>query len=173
MKLKKCIAASLCLALMGLSLITASYAANEVGFIHLNRLVNESEMGKTARKNLEKLRAGKTAALARKEKKFNELKLHIKNNSNKLTPGEKREKARELQTVSKEYKRLLADAKEDVARQDRELVAAILSKADGALKKVAKRKHFNIIFKDPNVVGYLNPHIDITDEVLKELDKMR
>ena len=66
---------------------------------------------------------------------------------------------------------MVADAKEDISREDRELVALILKKADDILKKVAKKKRFSIILKDPNAIGYLDPDVDITDLVLKELDK--
>ncbi len=66
---------------------------------------------------------------------------------------------------------MVADAKEEIKRQDRELVARILKKADGALKKVAKKKKYTIILKDPNAIGYLDPEVDITDAVLKELNK--
>ena len=44
MKPNKCIAAGLCLALIGFSLITASYAADKMGATHPNSTVNESEM---------------------------------------------------------------------------------------------------------------------------------
>lgn len=66
---------------------------------------------------------------------------------------------------------MVADAKEDISREDRELVALILKKADDILKKVAKKKRFSIILKDPNAIGYLDPDVDITDLVLKELNK--
>jgi len=170
---KKWILISMCLILIDVSFIATSYAESKVGFINLNRLVNESQMGKVARKNLKRLREGKTVALADKEKRFNELKSYINKNSDRLTPVETRKKMRELQTVSKEYKRLFADSKEEVAREDRELVATILNKANGALKKVAQKRRFNIILKDPNALGYLDPKVDITDDVLKELNRMR
>ena len=73
----------------------------------------------------------------------------------------------------KEYQRLVADAKEDITREDRELVSIILKKADNVLKRVAKNNKFTIILKDPNAIGYLDPSVDITDLVLKELNKKK
>ncbi|MEA3279491.1 MAG: OmpH family outer membrane protein, partial [Thermodesulfobacteriota bacterium] len=72
-----------------------------------------------------------------------------------------------------DYQRLLADAKEDILKEDREVVSIILQKADNVLKKVAKKKKYTIILKDPNAIGYLDPKIDITDDVLEELNKMK
>jgi outer membrane protein len=65
----------------------------------------------------------------------------------------------------------VADAKEDITREDRQLVSIILEKANDILKKVAKKKKYTIILKDPKTIGYLDPDVDITDLVLKELNK--
>jgi len=36
---------------------------------------------------------------------------------------------------------------------------------------VAKKKKFVIILKDPNAIAYLDPKVDITDLVLKALNR--
>jgi len=88
-----------------------------------------------------------------------------------MSAAEKQDTVEALKKLYKDYQRMVADAKEDISREDRELVALILKKADDILKKVAKKKRFSIILKDPNAIGYLDPDVDITDLVLKELDK--
>ncbi|MBU1195724.1 MAG: OmpH family outer membrane protein [Proteobacteria bacterium] len=69
------------------------------------------------------------------------------------------------------YKKMVGQAREDIAREDRQLVAEILKKADGVLKAVAKEKKFTIILKDPNAIGYLDESVDITTQVLAGLNK--
>ena len=88
-----------------------------------------------------------------------------------MSAAEKQDKVETLKKLYKDYQRMVADAKEDISREDRELVALILKKADSVLKKIAKKKKFSIILKDPNAVGYLDPDVDITDLVLKELNR--
>jgi len=88
-----------------------------------------------------------------------------------MSAAEKQDKVEALKKLYKDFQRMVADAKEDISREDRELVALILKKADDILKKVAKKKRFSIILKDPNAIGYLDPDVDITDLVLKELNK--
>ena len=69
---------------------------------------------------------------------------------------------------------MVTDAREDITREDRQLVAIILQKADGVLKRVAKRKKYTIILMDPpKTVGYVDPKVDITDDVLKVLNKKK
>jgi outer membrane protein len=142
-----------------------------VGFINLQRLVNESKMGKSAREDILKLRRQKEKTVQAKQNRINQLRNDLNANAAKMSAIEKQDKVEALQRLYKEYQRMVADAKEDISREDRELVAIILKKADGVLKKIAKQKRFSIILKDPNAIGYLDPDVDITDLVLKELNK--
>ncbi len=148
-----------------------SFAEGKVGFINLRRLVNESSMGKEAQKDLLKLKEQKESEQRSKLREVEELRDYINKNSDGLESEEIRKKTRKLNRLYTEYQRLEADAKEDISFGDRELVSKIMKEADGALKKVAKKKKYTIILKDPNTIGYLDPEVDITDDVLKELNK--
>ncbi len=150
---------------------TSSYAAEKVGYINLQRLVSESKMGKEAKADIQKMRKTKQAVLNKKLSDINKLRDFINQKGDKLPARERSDKVELLQKMYKEYQRLLADAKEDITREDRQLVAIILEKANDILKKVAKKKKYAIILKDPKAIGYLDPAVDITDLVLKELNK--
>ena len=153
---------------------TISVAANnKVGFINLQRLVNESKMGKSAREDILKLRRQKENAVTSQQNRINRLRNDINTNAASMSAAEKQDKVETLKKLYKDYQRMVADAKEDIVREDRELVSIILKKADGILKKVAKKLKYSIILKDPKAIGYLDPSVDITDDVLKELDKRR
>lgn len=146
-------------------------AADKVGYINLDRLVKESNMGKAAMENISRLRKEKQGMINQKLQTINEIKINLESEADLLKDQEKKDRVEELNTMIKEYKRIVADAKEEIAKEDRELVAQILKKADGALKKVAKKNKFTMILKDPNAIGYLDESVDITEDVLKELNK--
>ena len=146
-------------------------AADQVGYINIKRLIHESQIGEAAKSGLQKLRAEKQQEVVEKGQLVAQLKDYIINKKEWADPSEKKEVLEKYQKLVKEYERLLEDAKEDIAREDRELTAIILKKADSALKEVARKKEFTMILKDPDVIGYLNPKVDITDDVLKKLDK--
>jgi outer membrane protein len=152
---------------------TSSYAAEKVGYINLQRLVSESKMGKEAKADILKMREAKQTVLNKKLADINKLREFINKKGDQLPVRKRRDKVELLQKMYKEYQRLVADAKEDITREDRELVAIILEKANDILKNVAKKKKYSIILKDPNAIGYLDPDVDITDLVLKELNKKK
>ncbi len=161
----------LCLLIFIMLFPGSTYAEGMVGYIDLKRLVSESEMGKAAKTDLIKLKDEKEVVLKAKLKEMEELKDYINKNSDTIDADELQKKNLELNRKYKDYQRIEADAKEDITIGDRELVSKILKEADGALKMVAKKKNYTMIIKDPNAVGYLDPSVDITDEVLKELNK--
>jgi len=150
-----------------------SCLAQQVGYINLQRLVSESKMGQSAKADIQKLRKAKEDELAQKLKDINAKKDRINKEWEKLSPRDQRDQRADLKRDYEEYQRLVNEAKENILREDREVVAIILQKADDVLKKVAKRKKFTIILKDPNAIGYLDKKVDITDDVLKELNKRR
>ena len=148
-----------------------AHAENKVGFINLRRLVDESVMGKAAKKDLLALKEEKETVLKAKLKEVEELRNSINKSEDDPDSDEMHKKNQKLNRLYKEYKRLEDDAKEDITIGDRELVAKILKEADAALKKVAEKKSYSIILKDPNALGYISPDVDITDDVLKELNR--
>jgi len=168
---KKYRTAFICWAILGGMIATETLAEDKVGYINLQRLVNESEMGKEAKKEIQELRRERETAVANKLREVNGLKNTLNPRGSAMPLDEKRDKIEALQKAYKEYQRLVADAREDLTREDRQLVAIILNKADGVLKQVAQEEGYTIILKDPNAIGYLDPEVDITDDVLEALNK--
>ena len=149
----------------------SALAAGKVGFINLQRLVSESKIGKEARQDIQKLRKAKEGELSRRLEDLNKEKDELDQNWDELDPRDRRDRRAELKRSFEDYQKMVSDAKEDILREDREVVAVILKEADGVLKEVAKKDGYTIILKDPNAIGYLDPEVDITDEVLKALNK--
>jgi outer membrane protein len=147
-----------------------SDASAKVGYIDLKRLVTESNMGREARKQIQALSQEKEKAAFEKLQKIKQLKSELEEQNTSLTETEKRDKLQQLQNHNKDYKRFIADSKEEIAQKDRDLVALILKHAEPIIKTLSKKDGYTLIIKDPNVLGYLDPEVDITDDVLKRLN---
>ena len=154
-----------------LALALPAGAADRVGYINISQLVRDSQMGKEARAELEATRRQKEQAVEIKGRTLKLLREELNTAGAQMGEVEKRQKIDALQKIYKEYQRLVADAKDEILQQDRDLVARILKQADGVLKEVARKQKFAIILKDPNAIGYLDPEADITQAVLDALDK--
>ena len=148
-------------------------AGYKVGYIDLKRLVKESGMGKAAREEIEVLTQEKEKAAIEKLQKIQQIKSELDKENALLAENKKREKLQQLQNLNKYYKRFISDSKEEITQKDRELVALILKNATEFIKAIAKKGGYTLIIKDPNVLGYLDPKVDITDDVLKRLNARR
>lgn len=173
MRVKSLLLVLFCI-LMGIAFCTTSYAADyKVGYINLQRLVSQSKIGKDAQKKIQKMRDEKQAIADSKLRDLQKFQKFIKDEGSKMPPQEQRKKQEAFQKAYKEYQRLIADAREDIQRADRELVTMILEKAQDIVKRVAKKNKYTMILKDANAIGYLDPEVDITDKVVKELNKRK
>ena len=144
-------------------------AADKVGYIDLNRLVKESGMGETARQEIEDLRQKKEKMALEKLQAIKQLKSDLNEKSDLLTE-DKKNKFHQLQSLNKDYKRFIDDSKEELTQKDRDLVTTILKNAEEIIKSVAKKDRYTLIIKDPNVLGYMDPKVDITEDVLRKLN---
>ncbi|MDO8281993.1 MAG: OmpH family outer membrane protein [Thermodesulfovibrionia bacterium] len=150
-----------------------SYAAEKVGFINVQKIVSDSEMGKKANADIQKLKDTENVKITKRRAEFEELNKTFKAESQKegADQAELKLLIDKIQLKEKEFKRIVDDAKEMLAKKDRDLVIDILLKADPILKDIAKTKGYAMIFRDRNALAYLDPAVDITDEVIKKLDK--
>ena len=58
---------------------------------------------------------------------------------------------------------------EDVSQQKNEQLNIIVEKANKVIKQIAEAEKYDILFQEP--VVYISPRVDITDKVLKALNK--
>lgn len=140
-----------------------------VGYINLQKLVNESQIGKVARDDFLKFARQRERITASKLEEVNNLRDVINQKGNEMGHAEMEIKKREFEKTYQEYQQLLADNRKDISRKKSELISMVLNHADPALMKVAKRMKYSIILKDPDLIAYLDPVVDITDLVLKEM----
>ena len=147
-----------------------SWAGDKTGFVNLRRLVMESAAGRDARAGLEELRAQKEEVIQQSLMELTRLRTRIVTEEKNLGQEELQQKREALEKKVREHNRLVDDIKEELTRRENDLTAEILKLADQALKRVASKSGYNVILKDPNVIGYLSPEADVTDKVLKELN---
>jgi len=70
-------------------------------------------------------------------------------------------------------KRLIEDVNEELANRNNMLNVTVMGKANNAMLKIAKEKGLMVIYKNTDNLAYLSPVVDITDAVIKEVNKMK
>jgi len=142
----------------------------KTGYIDVNRLVNNSDMGKAAAKEIKKLRKEKMAELDKKKAEIDDLESWIMDHKGDMDAVTKRKKLRKLADLKTEYKRMSDDAAEMIKRKNDDIVVKILSKALPLIREKAEKEGFGMIIKNADALIYVSKSVDITDDIIKELN---
>jgi len=162
--------------LFGLLLVFAiaagpAIAKDTVGYVSLPRLVQESRIGQESARKLHEWGLERDVELTKDKRRIEEFKKFLDLEGAALSLEIRRKKVEKLQNDVKAFERQREDVKEEFKKKDRGLSTIVLEKAQAAVQKVADKRGYNIILVEPKAIGYLNPKVDITNEVLRELNK--
>ncbi len=160
--------AALALSLCSMAPVLAQTQDSKIAWLSTERIYNESKLAKLAGEKLaDEFRA--------REKAVAELGARLKTASEKLekelpalNEADRAKRQREYFELDKELQRRQREFREDLNQRTNEERSAISDKATKIIKQLAQVEGFDIVLQD---AVWASPRIDITDKVLKALDK--
>ena len=173
MKTLKCLA-SLALAGWILSQVAPAYAADslKIGYMDMQKAIQETSVGKKAKKDLEKEFNAKKAELQKKEGDLKKMDEDLRKKAAALSDEAKGKKMQELQTEAMKFQREVGESQMAIQKKERELTQPILEKLQTALEKVAKEGGYTMVLeKGEQSVIWAKKDLDLTDAVVKEFEK--
>jgi outer membrane protein len=161
-----------CLALLGICLLPlASVQAQEnsrIGFVSTERIFREAAPAKTAQAKIEQ-------EFSRRDKELQDMAARLKTMSDKLdkdatvlSESDRLRRQRELSDLDKDFQRKQREFREDLNQRRNEELATVLERTNKVIKQIAEAEKYDIVFQE---AVYASPRIDITDKVLKALNK--
>ena len=87
-------------------------------------------------------------------------------NAGTMTEQERIRKQRDLAERDRDFQRRQRELREDFNQRRNEELQKLLRQANTVIKNIAQREKYDLILQE---AIYVNPKIDITDQVLKEL----
>ena len=141
----------------------------KIGFVSIERILRDSAPAKAAFTKLEQ-------DFSKREKDLQELQNKLKAAAEKntrddpvLSDSDKMKRQREFAEMDRELQRKRREFNEDVSQRKNEELNIIVEKANKVIKQIAEAEKYDILFQEP--VVYISPRVDITDKVLKALNK--
>ena len=163
------------LSLSRFSLIVAGFIRAEaqggsakIGYVDLQRTLNETGAGKKAKKRLETQKAKKQKELDKKQKALQKAATELEKQRMMLKPDVLQARERELQEKYVKLQETYMQLQQGLVAQEAELVKEIFSKAAPVIKTVAKEKGYSLVL-DKATVLWANDGLDITAEVNKRI----
>ncbi len=163
MKVKSLVLASLMSALC----VTGVAAAElKVGYVNTQRIFRDAPAAQKAAKKLEGEFAKRDQELQRMAKQLQGLQENLEKNAVTMAESERRSKEKEFGDLSREFQRKQREFREDLNLRQNEENAAVIEKANRAIKQIAEADKFDLILQD---VVWVSPRLDITERVIKAL----
>jgi outer membrane protein len=161
--------ATLLVALMAALPIAQAVAAEmKIGYVNTQRIFRDAPAAQKAAKKIEAEFSKRDQELQRMAKQLQSTQESLEKNSVTMAEGERRNKERELNDLSRDFQRKQREFREDLNLRQNEENAAIIEKANKAIKQIAEADKYDLIVQD---VVWVNPKLDITEKVIKSLSE--
>ncbi|MDX5363262.1 MAG: OmpH family outer membrane protein [Pseudazoarcus pumilus] len=148
----------------------AAGAQAKIGFVDSDRLMREAAPAVRAQQRLEKEFESRDQELQRLARELQTLQEDLERNALTMGEAQRREKERAFNELNREFQRKQREFREDLNQRRNEELAAVLDRANAAIKQVAEAEKYDVILQE---AVYASPGIDITEKVLKALENGR
>jgi outer membrane protein len=158
------------LALLG-SIVHAQDAGARIAFVNAEKIFVESNMAKAAQTRLQNEFAKRQNEIRDGAQKIKATAEKLDRDAAVMPEAERIRKQRELADFDRDLQRKNRELNDDVAQRNAEERAKIAERASAALRQIAEQRKIDIVFQESP--AYLNPRLDITDEVIKVLNNLK
>ncbi len=161
---------------LGLLLVALPLWASEVkiGYVDLQRALNESNRGKKAKDEFKAEVEKLQAQLKRKRDQLESLKEQLEKKSAVMKEEERANLEEEYRKKLRDFERDYKDSQADLQRKDSELTGAILKELQEVIQEFGEREGYTMIFEaGSTAVLYGAKAADLTDAILEEYNRKK
>jgi outer membrane protein len=166
--LNKKIATLLVALAVAMPIAPAVAAEMKIGYVNTQRIFRDAPAAQKAAKKIESEFSKRDQDLQRMAKQLQGLQEGLEKNAVTMSESDRRNKEREMNDLSRDFQRKQREFREDLNLRQNEENAAIIEKANKAIKAIAEADKFDLILQD---VVWVSPKLDITDKVIKSLSE--
>lgn len=150
------------------SLACAHAQEIRVGHVSSERIMRESALAKLAESKIEREFSGRDKELSKLAERLKAMAAKLDKEMPVLAESERLKRQREFAELDREFQQKQHAFRQDLNQRRNEEISAVITKAQGVIKKIAEAEKFDIILQD---AVYVSPRVDITEKVLKALNK--
>jgi outer membrane protein len=152
-------------------LLATPAIGTEIGYVDMQRVLEDSDLGKAAQANLEERFGDDQQKFASAEAEIVQLQQALERDRPLMSKDQVEKKEKEIQERIQTFEQEFAKIQRQLAQAQQQEGAKILQPARDAVITVAKKRKLGAVF-EANQAGvvYLNEDGDITEEVIKAMN---
>ena len=154
-----------------LAFITTSIAQEKYAYVDVLKIMNSSKLGKQLRNQIEKKFEEYKKQAETIQKQIQTLKQQLK--SPLLSEKAKKEKEEKIRDLERQIAQLTVEAQMKLNQMKKQAEQQLLNKIKAITDNYVKQGKADIVFTDRfgGIILYTDKTIDLTEKVMKELDK--
>lgn len=157
---------------MVLMAVSPAFAASDkIGFVDLQRALNESEAGESAKAEIGEEIQGYEGEVSRRQEELKNLKEDLEKKAVLLSEEARAEKEREYEKKLKKFQRFTKDIQEELKQRDADFTRKIIDEIFKIVEEIGEEENYTVVFeKTESSLLYADEKIDMTDKVIEVLD---
>lgn len=149
-------------------------AEDQVAIVDVQRVVNNSIAGKAAKSNLESQINKAKLKLAGLKNEFEKQKAELEKQSTILSGTALDQRREALAKKQVDFQRAYQDMQQELAKANDKEIGKVIKQVNEVVKELADKRGYAFVFeKDRQSILFASNRIDITEEVVSELDKRK
>ena len=141
--------------------------AQKIGVIEVQRIVQESAVGKESLARVQKIQGGKQEELARRQKELRDMEQKIQEQGKSLSEEAMDKLQKDYQAKALDLKRFQDDAQRELEETQRKELSELEKRIMPVIDTVAKEQGFQLVFnKFQSGLLYADTGIDLTEAVI-------
>jgi outer membrane protein len=147
----------------------AALAQQKIGYVDLQRALNEVDEGKAARALLKKDFEGKQKQLDAKKGEFDKLQADFEKQAVVMSEQARKEKGADLERRARELQALFVNLQKDLSTREQEATRGIFDRMATIVREIAEADGFTMVLeKGSGGIVYAPPSLDLTNELIRK-----
>lgn len=154
---------------LSLSAMAISAAELKVGYVQVDKILQEAPQTVESGKKLEREFSPRTQELERLQKQIRDQEAALDKDGLTMSETERRNKERDVANNKLEFQRKQRELREDINLRKNEELSVLQDRINKAVTAVAEAEGYDLVVYSG--VAFASKKVDITDKVLKSLGK--
>lgn len=139
----------------------------KIGFVNTERILRESAPAKASQQKLEQEFSKREKSIQDSATKLKEATAKLERDATVMPESERVKRQRDAAELERDLQRRQREFREDLNQRRNEELAAVVERANRAIRQIAEAEKYDIIFQE---AVYASTKIDITDKVIRALN---
>ena len=149
-------------------------AADKIGFINLQEIMQTSNAGKKAADDFKKFYEKETQEIKSMENQLKKMKDELEKQGSVLTQSSRSEKEAAYQKKMRDYQLLVNDTNEELKKRDQEMTQKLMPGIIKIVRSIAEREKYTLVIDVATMpIPYYAKENDFSNKVIEEFNKTK